>query len=112
MTKEGDVSKQLSTSKKRTLQTNFIDHTFVGYKRLISRPENARTYNPAAILNGYQVDQAIKVPVSGGLSPLRKWCHSPMRVDSRISPTRLATKTGNLSLEFSHCKTVVLSVHM
>ena len=32
-------------------------------------------------------------------------------VDSRVSPTQLAMNTGNLSLEFSHCKTVVLFFH-
>ena len=53
-----------------------------------------------------------RVPVSSGLSPLNTSNHSSIVVDSRISETRLATKTGNLLVEFNHCRTVVLSVHM
>ena len=95
---------------RRTLQTNFIDDTFVACKRPISSPENARTHNPAAILEGFR--KIPHVPVSAGLSPLRTWCHSSIMVGSRISPTRLTTNASNFSVEFSHCKTVVLSVHM
>ena len=35
---------------RRILQTNFLDYTFVGYKRPISSPQKARTNKPAAIL--------------------------------------------------------------
>ena len=52
VTKESDVSQQLLTSQER-LQTSFIDHTFVGHKRPISSPENVRTNNSAAILEGF-----------------------------------------------------------
>ena len=37
-----------------TLQTNFIDYTFVGYKRPISSPKKGRINNPAAILEGFR----------------------------------------------------------
>ena len=53
-----------------------------------------------------------RVPVPSGLSPLDTWNHSSIVVDSRISETRLATKTGNLLVEFKHCSAVVLFVHM
>ena len=53
-----------------------------------------------------------RVPGSAGSSPLDKWSYSSIVVESRISETRIATKTGSLLVEFNHCSTVVLSVHM
>ena len=47
---------------------NFFDHTFFGYKRPISSPENARTENPAAFLEGFRRNP--RVPLSAGLPPL------------------------------------------
>ena len=72
----------------RTLQTNVFDHTFVGYKRPISSPEKARANNPAALREGFRRNPLVRV--SAGLSPLNTWFHSSIRVDSRISPIRLA----------------------
>ena len=53
-----------------------------------------------------------RVPVSAGISPLSMWCHWSVVVDSRFSPVRFPTKTGNLFQELSHWRAVVLSVHM
>ena len=53
-----------------------------------------------------------RVPVSAGLSAVGAWYHSSTVIDSKISLTLLATKTGFLSSVWSHCKTVLLSDHM
>ena len=96
--------------KRRTIQTNFLDHTFVEFKWPISSPKNSWTNNPAAILRASK--EIDRISVSAGLSPLKTWRRSSIVTDSRISPTRLAMNTRNLSLEFSNCKTVVLPVHV
>ena len=38
---------------KKDLLNLFTDHTFVGYKRSIISPENARTNNPTAIFEAH-----------------------------------------------------------
>ena len=53
-----------------------------------------------------------RVPVSAGLSPLSMWCHWSVVVDSRVSPVRLPTKTGNLLQKLRHWRLVVLINHM
>ena len=55
---------------------NFFINLLIGYKRPISSPENARTNNPAAILEGFR--RKTRLPVSTGLSPLLTWHHSSM----------------------------------
>ena len=95
---------------RRTLQFIFLDHTFVEFKWPISSPKNSWTNKPAAILRASE--EIPRISVSAGLSPLKTWRHSSIVTDSRISPTRLAMNTRKMSLELSHCKTVVLPVHM
>ena len=53
----------------------------------------------------------LRVPVSAGFSPLEKCNYSSVVVYSKTSKTRIATKTGNLLVEFNHCSTVVQSVN-
>ena len=96
---------------RRTLQTNFIDHTFLRYKWPISNPDKARTRNPAAILEGLRRNYP-RTGISWIIAAQHMVPLISKLVDSRISPTLLLMNTGNLSLEFSHCKTAVLSVHM
>ena len=49
-------------------------------------------------------------PASAGLSTVGSWFHSSTVVSSSILETLLATH--GLSMEWSHCKTVVQSVHI
>ena len=53
-----------------------------------------------------------RVPASARLSQVATWFHWSMLVFSRISLTRFAVKIGCLLVEFIHCKTMVLSVHI
>ena len=53
-----------------------------------------------------------RVPASAGLSLEATWSHSSTLVCSKISQTRFAINIRCLDAELSHCKTVVLSVHM
>ena len=53
-----------------------------------------------------------RVPASAGLSQVATWFHWSTLVFSRISLTRFAMKMGCLFVEFIHCKTMVLSVHI
>ena len=53
-----------------------------------------------------------RVPASSGLTLEATWFHSSTLVCSKTSHTRFAINIGCLLLEWSHCKTVVLSVHI
>ena len=53
-----------------------------------------------------------RVPASAELSLEATWFHSSTLVCSKISQTRFATNIGCLLVEFGHCKTLVLSVHI
>ena len=53
-----------------------------------------------------------RVPASVGLSQVATWFHWSTLVFSRISLTRFAMKMGCWFVEFIHCKTMVLSVHI
>ena len=110
VTKEDDVSKQLSTSQEKPFKRILLIKRSSGIN---GQSVVLRMLRPITQLLSLRASEEIpRVPVSAGLSPLKTWCHSSIVVDSRISPTRLATNSGNFSVEFSHCKTVVLSVYM
>ena len=53
-----------------------------------------------------------RVLAATGFSAGWTWFHSFLAVDSKISALRCATNTNCLSLQCSHWKTIVLSVHM
>ena len=92
VTKEEDVSKQLSTSQaRRILQTNFFIHTSVGYKQSISTPENARTNNPAAILEGFR-----KNPPRTGIS----WIIAAQNMVPHINSGRFEDFADTISDEY------------
>ena len=110
VTKEDDVSKQLSTSQEGPFKRILLITRSSGIN---GQSVVSRMLGPITQLLSLRASKKVlRVPVSAGLLPLRLWCHLSIVVDSRISPTRLATNTGNFSAEFSHCNTVVLSVHM
>ena len=110
VTKEHDVSKQLSTSQEGLFHLILLITRSSGIN---GQSVVLRKLGPITQLLSLRTSEEIpRVPVSAGLSPLRTWCQSSIVVDSRILRTRLATNTGNFSVEFSYCKTVVLSVHI
>ena len=63
VTKEDGVSKQLSTSQEGPFKRFFLSH-FRRVKRPISSPENARSNNAAAILDGFQRNPP-RIKISG-----------------------------------------------
>ena len=72
-----------------------------------------RKLGPWVQLLSFKASAAIpRVPVSAGLFSVSTWYHSSTVVTSSISPTRLATNTGCFAVEWSHCSTVVMSVHI
>ena len=102
VTKEDDVSKQLSTSQEGAFKRILLITRSSGIN---GQSVVLRMLGPITQLLSLRASEEIpRVPVSAVLSPLRTWYHSSIVVVSRISPTRLANNTGNLSLEFSHCK--------
>ena len=110
VTKEDDVSKQLSTSQEGPFKRILLITRSSGIN---GQSVVLRMLGPITQLLSLRASEEIpRVSVSAGLSPLRTWCHSSIVAASRIVPKRLATNTGNFSVEFSHCKSVVLSVHI
>ena len=53
-----------------------------------------------------------RVPASAGLSQVVPWFHWSTLLFSKISLLQFAIKMGCLLVEFIHCNTLVLSVHM
>ena len=93
MTKEDDFSKQLSTSQEGLFKQIFLITRSSGIN---GQSVVLRLLEPITHLLSLRASEEIpRVPVSAGLSPLRTVCHLSIVVGSRISPTRLATNTGN-----------------
>ena len=91
--KEDEFSKQLSTSQEGPFKRILLITRSSGIN---GQSVVLRMLGPITQLLSLRASEEIpRVPVSAGLSPLRTWCHSSIVVDSRISPTRLATNTDN-----------------
>ena len=113
VTKEDDISKQLSTSQEEHFkQISFITCS----SGLNGQSVVLIMLGPITQLLSLRAFNEIpRVPVSAGLSRLRTWCHSSIVVDSRISPTRLATNTGIFGSEvqpLQNCSTICPHVDM
>ena len=92
--KEDHVSKQISPSQEGPFKRILLFRRLSG---ISGQSVVLRILGPITQLLFLWASYGIsRVPVSGGLLLLRAWCHSSLVVYSRISPTRLATNTGNL----------------
>ena len=90
VTKEDDVSKQLSTSQAGPFKRISLITRSSGIN---GQSVVLRMLGPITQLLSLRASEEIpRVPVSAGFSPLRTW--PSIVVDSRISPTRFATNTG------------------
>ena len=110
VTKEDDVSKQISTSQEGPFKRILL---ITSSSAINGQSVALRMLGPITqLLSLRAIEEIPRVSVLAGLSPLRTWCHSSIVVDSRILPTRLAKNTGIFSVGINHCKTVVLLVNM